>query len=132
MFAKLLMLRKIALAPTGRILFFSRYPAMLGVRFDTKVPVCLFSNSSWLCRWLWQQSSIWLNFVVGMVLHCKRSTPVMPRSILTILALGYWASPPRPGTACDRLPRCAFAICELSSNVSTTVIHHVHSDINYL
>src|SRR6267154_2524481 len=119
------MLRKIALAPTGRILLFSRYPAMLGVRLGTNVPVCLFSNFSRHCRSLWQRLSIWLNSVVGMVLRCKRSTPVMPRSILTILALGYWASPLRLGTACDHLPRCAFAICKLLSNVSTTAIHHV-------
>ena len=39
------MLQKIALAPTGRILFFSRYPAMLGVRFGTYVLVRLFSIS---------------------------------------------------------------------------------------
>jgi len=79
------------------------------------------------CRSLWQRSSIWLNSVVGMALHCKRSTPAMPRFILTILALGFWASPPRPGTACDHLPRCAFAICEFSPNVSTTAIHHLIS-----
>ena len=85
--------------------------------FVTKVPVCLFSVFFDSCRSLWQRSSIWLNSVVGTVLHYKRSTPVMPRSILTILALGYWASPPRLGTACDHLPRCASAICELSSNV---------------
>jgi hypothetical protein len=36
LFANVLILRKIALAPTGRILFFSRYPAMLGVRFGVK------------------------------------------------------------------------------------------------
>jgi hypothetical protein len=46
------MLRKIALAPTGRILFFSRYPAMLGVRFGTKAQSA-YSHLFWIfvdCR----------------------------------------------------------------------------------
>jgi hypothetical protein len=93
----------------------------------------LILNFSGCCRLPWQRSSIWSSSVVGMALHCKPFTPVMPRSILTILALGFWASPPRPGTVCGRLPRCAFAICESSSSVFITVIHHlIHSDINYL
>jgi hypothetical protein len=41
------MLRKIALAPTGRILFFSRYPAMLGVRFGTRLRF-VYSQLIWL------------------------------------------------------------------------------------
>ncbi len=116
---------KIALAPTGRILFYSRYPAMIGVRFGTEARSAYSQPFFGCCRSLWQRSSISLNFVVGMALRCKRSIPVTPRSILTILALGYWVLPPRPGIACDHLPRCAFAICELPSNVSATGIHHL-------
>jgi hypothetical protein len=64
------------------------------------------------CRLPYRQSSISLNFVAGMASRCKRSMLGMPKFTSTIPALGSWVLPPRLGIVCDRLPKCASAICE--------------------
>ena len=81
-----------ALTPTGRVLFFSCYPSVLGVRIVVVSCYLLLTptvNYRLQCRPL----SILSSFVDGVVSCCRLFIPETPRSILMILSPGLSVLP---------------------------------------
>lgn len=100
---------QVALAPTGKILFFSRYPAMLGVSVLSFLYTASHSPSYRLQS---QPLSTLSNYVVGMGLLYQQSIQGMRKYTSMILVRGSWDLQQKHGTALDLHPTFASAICK--------------------
>lgn len=99
---------EIALSPTGRVLFTSRHPAMLGVCINSLFYDLLLTAF----RLPFRLSSTSLNSVVGVELHFRLCILAMPRSTSRILDHGFLGWPPKHDTLRGPLPRFASVICK--------------------
>jgi nicotinamide N-methyltransferase len=119
---------EIALSPTGRVLFVSKHPAMLGVRPVSKSRNFLLTRRLRLLFLLLNTS---LNSEDGVVLLCNPYTLVTPKSTSRIQDRGSLVSPPKPDMLLKLAKKSASVICKQFIRYNCLVLTS-YSDINYV